>query len=60
MITKANLQKQIDSFPNEFSIDELVERLILIEKIENGLKQSANNEVVSDESLDDEMEKWFN
>ena len=40
MLTKTNLIKQIDKLPEEFSIDELVERLILIEKIERGLDQS--------------------
>lgn len=33
MLTKSKLIEQIESFPEEFSIDELVERLILAEEI---------------------------
>ena len=55
MLTKEGLKKQIDKFPEEFSIDELVENLILIEKIETGNKQSENGEVISES----EIEKWF-
>lgn len=59
MITKEKLKSTLSDFPEEFSIDELIERLILIEKIELGNQQSLNNEVISDEELDQEIEKWF-
>lgn len=59
MITKEKLKSTLSDFPEEFSIDELIERLILIEKIELGSQQSLNNEVISDEELDQEIEKWF-
>lgn len=59
MLTKTNLKKQIEKLPEEFSIDELVERLILIEKIERGNKQSKQEEVISESELDKEIEKWF-
>lgn len=59
MLTKAKLREQIDSLPEEFSIDELIERLILVEKIERSNKQSESNEILSETDLDDEMEKWF-
>jgi len=59
MLTKTKLIEQIEKFPEEFSIDELVERLILIEKVELGLKQSENGEIVSDSDLDKEIEQWF-
>ena len=59
MITKEKLKSTLTDFPEEFSIDELIERLILIEKIELGNQQSINNEVISDEELDQEIEKWF-
>ena len=48
-----------NSLPEEFSIDELIERLILIEKIERGNKQSENGDVIADEDLNKEIEKWF-
>jgi hypothetical protein len=59
MIKKTKVREQLDSLPEEFALDELIEKLILIEKIERGLKQSENNEVISEDDLDDEIEKWF-
>lgn len=59
MITKVKLKEQIENLPDEFSIDELVERLILIEKIERGEIQSENGETVSDNDLDNQIGKWF-
>ncbi len=59
MLTKTKLKEQIEKFPENFSIDELIERLILLEKIERGNKQSENGEVITDAELDIEIEKWF-
>ena len=59
MLTKTILKEQIDKFPEEFTIDELVERLILIEKIETGNRQSENGKVISDREMENEIEKWF-
>jgi hypothetical protein len=59
MLTKVKLKEQIDKFPEEFSIDELIENLILIEKIENGNMQSEKGEVLSENEMENEMEKWF-
>jgi len=59
MITKEKLKKQLELFPEEFSIDELVEKLILIEKIDCGNEQSENGDVISENDLDTEIKKWF-
>lgn len=52
MLTKTKLIKQIEKFPEEFSIDELVERLVLIEVTETN--QPKGGEVISEagENLD--------
>lgn len=60
MITKTKLKEQIDSFPEQFSLDELIERLILMEKIEKGKTQSEKDEIISESELDKEMNKWIN
>ncbi|MCF6269850.1 MAG: hypothetical protein L3J41_09075 [Melioribacteraceae bacterium] len=59
MLTKIKLKEQIEKFPEEFSIDELIENLILIEKIEKGNKQSENGDVISEHEMENEIEKWF-
>ncbi|PIQ29488.1 MAG: hypothetical protein COW63_12820 [Bacteroidetes bacterium CG18_big_fil_WC_8_21_14_2_50_41_14] len=59
MLTKTGLKEQIEKFPEQFSIDELIEKLILIEKIECGNMQSEKGEIITDTELDKEIEKWF-
>ncbi|WP_167609323.1 hypothetical protein [Maribellus sediminis] len=59
MLTKTKILAELEKFPDEFSIDELVERLILIEKIETGIQQSENNQIVSEAEIDYEIKKWF-
>ncbi|AVR44995.1 hypothetical protein C7S20_06755 [Christiangramia fulva] len=59
MLTKEVLKKHIESFPEEFSIDQLVERLIIIEKINNANKQSEGGEVISETDLNKAVEQWF-
>ncbi|REC42139.1 MULTISPECIES: hypothetical protein [Chryseobacterium] len=58
-ITKEKLHKQIDEFPDEISIDEVIERLIMIEKLETRLKESDENDTISEEDLKKEMGQWF-
>jgi hypothetical protein len=59
MITKEKLKIHIESFPDNMSIDELIERLIFVEKLEDRIAQSKNGETISEEDLKKEMEKWF-
>jgi len=59
MITKSQLKAQIEKFPEEFSIDQLIDHLILMEKIGRGVEQSENNQVISDSDLDNEIDSWF-
>jgi hypothetical protein len=59
MLTKAKLIEQIEKLPDEFSIDDLIEKLILTQKIETGNKQSENGDVISESEIENEIEKWF-
>jgi hypothetical protein len=59
MITKTKLKLHIDQLPENISIDDLIDQLILIEKIEIGNEQSQEGHVISDEELDKEIESWF-
>ena len=42
-----------------FSNDEFDERLILLAKIEIGIKQSDNDEIITETELEAEIKKWF-
>lgn len=58
MLSKEKVKQQIDRFPDSFTLDDLVEKLILLDKYEKGLAQSNKNEVISDEDLEEEIKKW--
>jgi hypothetical protein len=59
MITKTQLKQSIDNLPEKFTLDELMDKIILIDKIERGNDQSEKGETFSEEELDIEMAKWF-
>lgn len=58
MLTKEKLNKTIENLPDSFSIDELIDQLIFMEKVEEGYKQSEEGKVVSNEDVKLMIDKW--
>lgn len=58
MLNKETVNKTVESLPETFTIDELLDRLILIEKIQEGLSQSEQNMTVSDEVAKAMISEW--
>ena len=48
----------IKELPQEFELEELLERLIFIDKVENGLKQIESGQVISHEAVKELVKKW--
>lgn len=59
MVTKSQLKETIDQLPDQFSLDELMDKIILVDKINRGNLQSEKSETLSEEEVDKEMAKWF-
>lgn len=59
MLTKSNVIKTISNFPDNFTLDELVEKLIFMDKVERGLEQSLANNVFSEEEAKKKLSKWL-
>jgi hypothetical protein len=59
MLSKSNVLKTITNFPEHFSVDELIDKMILLDKVEKGIQDADKGNVVSDEDLDIEIEKWL-
>ncbi len=59
MINKNQLKETIESFPDEFTLEELVDKLILLDKIEKGNRDSLEGKTISEAELEEEMKKWF-
>lgn len=60
MINKAKLIEQIDKFPNEMSIDQLIDRLVFIDKLEQRIQESNENEVISEKEMAEEKNHGSN
>jgi hypothetical protein len=58
MLTKDKVNKTVNSLPESFTIDELIEQLIFIEKVEEGIKQSEEGKVFSNEDVKSMIDKW--
>lgn len=56
-MTRETLAESIQHLPAEFSIDELIERLLIIEKVENARRQYKNGEVLTNDQVKERLSK---
>ena len=59
MATKHQILRAIEELPEEAGIDDAIERLILIDKIERGLAQADAGRTVSQEEARKRMARWL-
>ena len=55
MITKSQLIRTIKDMPEKFSIDDFLDKILLLQKIEAGLNQSENGETLSTEEAKERL-----
>lgn len=58
MIKKETLLQTVNQMPNEFSLDDLIDRLVLLQKIEEAQTQSANGLGHSHDEAKQMIKKW--
>jgi predicted transcriptional regulator len=56
---KSTIIESISKLPDEVTIDEIVERLIIIEKIEKGRKEVQAGKVNTEEQAETKLKKWL-
>ena len=49
----------MQTIPDTISVDELIERIILLQKMETGLEQSKNGQVIPHEEVENGVLKWL-
>ncbi len=59
MLTKEKIKQSIDSLPDHFSIEDVIDELILIDKIDQGLNDVAEGNVYSTEEVKQKLNKWL-
>ena len=59
LLTKEKVVKSLDKLPEKFSAEEFFERILLLQKIEEGLDDIETGRTVSDEDLKNRLKEWL-
>jgi len=59
MLTKEKIKTTIDSLPENFTIEDIIEELIVLDKIEQGLKDVKEGKVYTTDEARRKLDKWL-
>jgi len=59
MLTKEKIHYTIDKLPDNLTIDQVIEELILLDKIEQGIKDADEGRVFTTEEVKVKLNKWL-
>ncbi len=59
MLTKDKILQTLKDLPETFSIEELFDRIVLLNKIEIGLDQSNSGKLSTTDEAKDKLKKWL-
>jgi predicted transcriptional regulator len=59
MLTKDKVKKTIDRLPDNFTVDQLIEELVVLNKIEEGLKNIEDGRVFTTDQVRQELKAWL-
>jgi len=59
MITKSQIITALDKLPESMSIDQLIDHLVFVEKVQKGLKDSKEGNVYTKEEAKQKLSKWL-
>ncbi len=59
MLTKEKIKKSIDALPDNLTIDQVIDRIIMPDKIEQGLKDVEEGNVYTTEQAKAKLNKWL-
>lgn len=58
-MTKETVQHIVNELPNEFSLDDLVERLILLQSFEQGRQEYRDGKTLTHEEVGERLQRWL-
>ena len=59
MITKTHLLSTFDKLPENLTIDQVIDHIIFVEKVQKGLEDSENGRVHTKEEARIKLNKWL-
>jgi predicted transcriptional regulator len=58
MLNKTKVKELVDHMPETFSVDDIVEQIVVLQKIEAAREEINNGEFYTEKELDAEIDKW--
>lgn len=58
VINKETVKGVLGDFPENFAIDDFIDRIIIASKLDKALDQLDKGEYLTEEELDEEIKKW--
>jgi hypothetical protein len=59
MITKTQLIDTLNKLPENLTIDQVIDHIIFVEKVQKGLADSAEGKINSKEAAKQKLNKWL-
>jgi len=59
MITKTQINNLLENLPENVTVDQVIDQLLFIEKIQKGLDDSKNGRINSKEEAKEKLSKWI-
>ncbi len=59
MLAKDKVKKTIDRLPENFTVDQIVEELVVLNKIEEGLTDIEKGRVYTTNQVKEELKTWL-
>lgn len=59
MLTISDIKEKVAQFPDDKSIEELLDELVLLYKVEKGLKDLEEGRTISTEEFEKQMDLWW-
>jgi hypothetical protein len=59
MITKTQLINTLDKLPENLTIDQVIDHIIFVEKVQKGLSDSENGRINTKEEARHKLNKWL-
>ena len=60
MLPKVKVIETVNAMLESFSIEEMINMLVLLQKVEIGIEQSKKGEAVSNDDAKKRLSKWLN
>ena len=59
MITKTQIINSFENLPENVTIDQIIDHLLLLEKVQKGLDDSAEGKINTKEEAKQKLSKWL-